>query len=134
MTENDIANALGQVLYTAALGYPIAWEGQEIMPARPYLMFEVVPTSRRNYPVAGLGPISDGFVQVNVKVRTSDKPTAATQARQIAQSIMDLFPANTSLAITDGNIVLGDSGVKQGYADGVGWSLPVQIKYKALAA
>lgn len=137
MTTDVISNALGQQLEAANLGHKIVWENQKLpsAQARPYLVFEYVPASRRDRSLKGGSPITRGFVQITV---VSKRNKFATVAKQIAESVAAVFdrsdPAKAIITSGGLKITLGDTFVAKGFPDDLSWRTPVRINFTAMKA
>lgn len=137
MSADAIANGIGKRLEEAGLGYFILWENRDLPAgqAKPYLVFEYVPVSRRDRSNAGGSVQTRGYVQVTV---VSAKGEFATEGRQIAEAVAAVFdrsdPAKAILFEDGMKIIMGDSAVLRGYPDDVSWRTPVRINFTAMKA
>lgn len=133
--DHLIADAIGRRLHEANLGYPIFWENQEIPAgqAKPFLVFEYVPVSRRDISLTGGAPRISGFVQFTV---ISEKGQFATNGRRIAEQVAAVFdradPAKATVQAGALKIKFGDTMVMQPYPDDAHWRTPVQVRFTAL--
>lgn len=137
MRTDIIGVALGKCLDTANLGHPIIWENKDIPPGHitPYLIYEFVPTGRRDRSLTGGSARSTGFVQVTVVTKRN---SFATEGRKIAEQVAAVFdragPQKRQITQDGVKITLGDSAVQRSYPDGVNWRTPVQINFSATKA
>ena len=130
MNEADISNALGQRLAQAPSLGLVVWENQDVEPAKPYLIFEVVRTGVEDPTLAGGDAIHSGYVMISV---VSDTGAFVTPALTIADTIAARFAYGLRLIIGTGHATITKpSEVKQGYTDGINWRTPVRVDYEAI--
>lgn len=130
MTEADIATAMGQQLVTPAIG-TVVWENKDAEPAKPYLVFEIIPTETTDQTIAGGSPRHVGYVQVSV---VSDTDKFNTPGLGLADAVALRFPYGLRLTAGTGQITITKPPhVQRGYHDGINWRVPVRIDYQANA-
>ena len=130
MTEADIANAMGQRLITPAIG-AVVWENKDAEPAKPYLVFEIIPTETTDPTLAGGSARHVGYVQVSV-VADTDQFNAPALA--LAGTVASRYPYGLRLPAGTGQITITKPPhVQRGYPDGINWRVPVRIDYQANA-
>lgn len=130
MTEADIAHAMEQRLVTPAIG-AVVWENKDAEPAKPYLVFEIIPTETTDKTIAGGSPRHVGYVQVSV-VADTDQFNAPALA--LAGTVASRYPYGLRLTAGTGQITITKPPhVQRGYPDGINWRVPVRIDYQANA-
>lgn len=133
----SISDALGQRLDDANLGYQIAWPNKKSDdPLKvPYLIYEYVPTSRRDHSLAGGSAIARGYVQISVVTK---KNTFEADDETVANAVTNVFdradPAKAVIIDSGLKIKMGDSQVLRSYPDAVNWRTPVRIQFTAFKA
>lgn len=137
MKTDIIDLALGKRLEDASLGHAIIWENQDIPPGQstPYLIYEFVPTGRRDRSLAGGSVQASGFLQITV---VTAKGNFATEGRRIAEEVAAVFdradPQKRQITQDGVTIIMGDSAVQRSYPDGANWRTPLQVKFTARKA
>lgn len=128
ISTEKIEIALGQHL-AAMTGAPtIAYQNQDIDPARPFLAADHVPGTRTDPTLDGTGETVRGQYMVYVVVTAGDFTTAANT---LADKILDRFKYKTLISMTSGAIlVVKPPEVLTGYKDGADWRVPVRIDYE----
>lgn len=132
--HNDIANAIGKHLHDAALGYPIHWQGDEnAPPARPYILFEYLPTGGTDRALTGGSEAVEGYCMASLMGEGGGGPMVAPAARSSADEIRAAFIASPRriLSVTGGKVLIRSARLLQGYHDGAGYRVPVRIDFRA---
>lgn len=129
MTEEDIANVLGQRLVYAMPEHTVLFENRDGLPARPYIAFEIVRVSTTDDTLRGGHKISRGFIQATV---VTEAGSFANEGLHIADHIAEGFPYGDRLDIPGGTILIRKTPeVGQGFRDGPDWRTPVRVDYEA---
>ncbi len=129
MTEEDIANALGQRLVAALPLYEVVFEGRDGLPNRPYVAAEVVRVKTFDDTLAGGFRHSVGFFQATAVIEAG---IFASPALHIAEQIAEGFPYGTRITIPGGVITIKQPpAIQQGIRDGMDYRVPVRIDYEA---
>ena len=105
---------------------PIAWPNRLSDPARPFVLFEHVPTNWENATVDATETRADGYIIAAVCIAAGE---FTTEANETAMTIIQAFPVSRRL----GGVCVVKSGPIKGYFDGVGWRQPVRIEYRSEA-
>ena len=106
------------------LAYPVAWPNRKSDPARPFVLFDHVPTNWENVTIDGSETRADGYVIFAVCIADG---VFTNQAEQIADMIAGWFPPSLRIG---GGVCITDGGHLRGYSDGIGWREPVRIDYR----
>lgn len=119
-----IETALVQALATVDDIGTIAWPGRSADPARPFVMFEHVPTTWDNATVDGSETRAAGYF---VASACAEHGYFTTAANLTAQSVIDAFTPGRRM---DGVCIMGARPLP-GYFDGAGWRQPVRVDYRS---
>lgn len=129
MTEQDIADALGQRLVYALPQWTVIFENRDTIPAKPYVAAEIVRVSTTDDTLGGGFKISRGFLQATAVIEAGGFDR---EALHIADHIAEGLPYGTRIAIPDGTITIKQPpAIGQGFRDGPDWRVPVRIDYEA---
>lgn len=145
MIEDDaISNVAGQRLLTLDPAFPVVWEGKSLLPAsaRPFLIFNHVPTNRIDDTTTADAEIAQGFFDIAIMAEPNLFTTPALvknasgiyvpSCGAIAKSIRALFPYGLKMSVTGGTVEIMRPPQKDlGYPDGPHWRVPVRIPYMA---
>ena len=127
MTEAEISDALCRRLVDALPLRRIVLENRDSIPARPYIVVEVVRVSKTDATLDGTGPTHRGFVQATV---VSETDAWANDALNIAEEVAAVFPYGQRLA--NGQITIKKPPqIEQAFRDGPDWRTPVRVDYEA---
>ena len=131
ISEADIDNVLTDHLAAMSGLPPVAWPNKDLPTGtdRPYLVVQMVPTSRTDRTIKGGRANSRGYMTVTV---VSDVDTWETESKRLADDISERFAQPMSLPVTGGTITITKPPeVQRGYRDGPRWRVPVRIDYLA---
>ena len=129
MTEEDIANGLGQRLVYVLPQWTVIFENRDTIPAKPYVAAEIVRVSTTDDTLRGGFKISRGFLQATVVIEAGGFDR---EALHIADHIAAGMPYGTRITIPDGTILITKPpAIGQGFRDGPDWRVPVRIDYEA---
>lgn len=123
---STIETALGQALAAVSGIGTIAWPNRSADPARPFVLFDHVPTQWENAAVDGSEIRADGYVIAAVCIAQGG---FTTNANTRAGAIIAAFPPGRRL----GGVCIQQARPLPGYFDGVGWRQPVRIDYRSEA-
>lgn len=128
ISTKKIELALGEYL-SEMTGVPtIAWQNQNINPARPFLVADHVPVSRTDPTLDGTGETVTGQFMVYAVVAGGGFTNAAND---LADKIMAHFAYRTLINFDNGDIlVVKPPEALPGYRDGPDWRVPVRIDYE----
>lgn len=131
--ENDIIEALTEHLLTAGTGLRAILEGESNVPARPYLLTRFEPERTRRLALKGGSELHQGTFKVWVAHSANGNAEDAFSARAIATQIRQHFAVAAPLVLTipGGKVNVTFAELKQGYPDGVGYRVPVHVRYQA---
>lgn len=127
MTEAEISDALCGRIKDNLPARKVIWENRDSIPARPYIVLEVVRLPPIDRTVSGGYTERRGFLQATV---VSEIDEFANPGLLIAGEIEALFPK--------GQIVIGGNAITirnpphigQSFRDGPDWRTPVRIDYE----
>ncbi|MCK7252838.1 phage tail terminator-like protein [Enterobacter roggenkampii] len=112
-------------------GIPVSWDNVEFTPPETgiYLQSHDLPATPYSIDLAGRCQVYPGVYQVNVIARTA---TGRTLAALTAKKITALFHHNLVL-VGEGFTcwVLSLPGIHRGINNGVNWTVPVSLTYRA---
>lgn len=130
MTEAEISDALCRRLVEALPSRTIVLENRDSIPARPYVVVEVVRISKTDATLNGVQPIHRGFLQATV---VSDTDAFANDALAVAEEVAAVFPYTERFAAGSGQITIWKPPqVEQAFRDGPDWRTPVRVDYEAI--
>jgi hypothetical protein len=131
VTANQIEQAFGRALEAAPAIAPIVWPNRtKTLPAKPYLVVQHVPTTRRSVGMAaGAGQVVSGVFVVTV---VTDINTFSTEANTLAAQVMARFPRATRISAGSGKLQFGpnDANELTPSRDGPDWRQPVRVSYQ----
>lgn len=129
MTEQDIADALGQRLVYVLPQWTVVFENRDTIPAKPYVAAEIVRVTTTDDTLRGGFKISRGFLQATV---VTEAGGFDREALRIADCLAARILYGTRVDIADGTILITKPpAIGQGFRDGPDWRLPVRIDYEA---
>ena len=121
-----IEQALGQALAAVSGIGPIAWPNRSADPARPFVLFDHVPTQWDNIAVDVSETRAEGYFIAAICIAQGG---FTTNANARATAIMAAFPAGRRLT----GMAIINSRPLPGYFDGIGWRQPVRVDYRSEA-
>lgn len=128
MTEAQISDALCRRLVDALPMRRIVLENRDSIPARPYVVVEIVRVSKTDATLDGTAPTHRGFLQATV---VSDTDDWANPGLEIAEEVAAVFPYTLRIAAGTGEItILKPPQVEQSFRDGPDWRTPVRVDYE----
>jgi hypothetical protein len=119
-----IGTALGQALASVPGVDRVAWPNRTGDPARPFVLFDHVPTLWENATVDGSETRASGYFDAAVCIEAGG---FTRSAETLAQAIIAAFPPGRRL----GGVCIVNSGHLRGYFDGVGWRQVARIEYRS---
>ncbi|WP_273522376.1 phage tail terminator-like protein [Rhodosalinus sediminis] len=128
MTHAEIDDALAAHLHAAGIGAPIVWPNATEAPERPFLSY-LPPSGEREGGSLKGGTIARETGVLQVQVVAADN-TGRSAALALAEAVAAAFAEGTRLA--GGRIEIpAPPSVRQGFAAGGDWIVPVVIRYRA---
>lgn len=112
-------------------GIPVSWDNVEFTPPETgvYLQSHDLPATPYSIDLAGACLVFSGVYQVNVIARAA---SGRTLAAQTAKNITALFPQNLELSGEGFTCwVLSLPAIHPGINNGVNWTVPVSLTYRA---
>lgn len=129
MTEAEISDAICLRLVDTLPQRRIVLENRDSIPARPYIVLEIVRVSKTDATLDGAQPIHRGFLQATV---VSDTDAWANTGLDIAEEVAAVFPYGQRFAAGGGEITIKKPPqVEQAFRDGPDWRTPVRVDYEA---
>jgi hypothetical protein len=110
---------------------PVSWDNVKFTPPETgvYLQSHDLPATPYSIDLAGTCLVFPGVYQVNVIARTA---TGRTLAAQTAKNLTALFPQNLELSGEGFTCwVLSLPAIHPGINNGVNWTVPVSLTYRA---
>lgn len=128
MTPQAIETALGQRLDAAAIA-PVIFPNRETAAPVPSILFEHLPTVRRDDTLAGGGEVAEGYA---VMACLTTRDAFSTAGLAMAEEVRALFPYASRLALAGGRalVITAPPRVLPGYPDGDAWRTPVRVDYR----
>lgn len=129
VTLSGIETALGQALEAITQVERVAWPNRTSDPARPFVMFQHVPTIWDDRTVSGGMTVAEGYATVTVVV---DRNQFTGPANELAGHIIAAFPKGRRLDIGGGSdlVITKPVAPALGFADMADWRLPLRIDYQ----
>ena len=131
ISQDDIANVMGQRLVTLTPKPLVVWEGKDFPSGGPYPFYyaELVPTRSKDGTLKGGGEQQFGFFMVHVFTQSNQ---FASVGRKLGEAVKALYPYASRDAVTGGSVTIYRAPeVLQGYEDGPHRRTPVRIPYSA---
>lgn len=124
----DIETALGQAMESVPGVDRVAWPNRVTDPARPFVMFQHVPTAWTDNTLEARTPRAEGYVTVTVVTQAN---IFSTPANGLADAILAAFPMGRRIDAGEGVTVLINRPARpmMGMMDGADWRQPIQIDY-----
>jgi hypothetical protein len=129
VTLSGIETALGQALEAIPQVERVAWPNRTSDPARPFVMFQHVPTIWDDRTVTGGMTYAEGFVTVTVVIAQNQ---FTGPANTLADQIIAAFPKGRRISIGGGSVLVVTKPVAPalGLPDMADWRLPLRIDYQ----
>jgi hypothetical protein len=127
VTEAEISNALCGRIVDNLPDHRVIWENRDSIPARPYIVLEIVRLPPRDRTVEGTRRERRGYLQATV---VSELDEFAGPGLAIAAEIEVLFPKGQIAVSGEAITILNPPHIGQGYRDGPDWRTPVRIDYE----
>lgn len=121
---DTMETALGQALRAVAGVDRVAWPNRTEDPARPFVMFDHVPTNWSNVTVDASEVRAEGYVVLTV---VSQAGQFSTAANLLAQAIISAFAIGRRL----GGVCIVQARPLQGFPEGADWRQPVRVDYRS---
>ena len=133
VTLSGIETALGQALDAIPQVDRVAWPNRTSDPARPFVMFQHVPTVWTDRTLTGGSTVADGYVTVTIVV---EKNQFTGPANTLADHIIAAFPKGRRISIGGGSSLVVTKPVAPvlGFGDMADWRLPLRIDYQTETA
>ena len=121
-----IETALGQALAAVPGVAAVAWPNRSADPARPFVIFDHVPTIWDNVTVDASETRASGYMVASVCTASGGFTTGAIT---LATAIINALPVGRRL----GGVCVSQVRPLPGFHDGVGWRQPVRVDYRSEA-
>ena len=127
--ENQISEAVQGVLVNSALTYPIVFEAEDTIPARPYITLQIVRLQPRAVMLETHDGVIPQYLQATVVTETGQ---FATEGLRIAKEVAALYPFGLRLPVGSGHEATVNSipFIETGFRDGPDWRTPIRINYE----
>lgn len=133
VTLSGIETALEQALEAIPQVVRVAWPNRTSDPARPFVMFQHVPTVWGDRTLTGGSTVAEGFVTVTVVIAQNQ---FTGPANTLADQIIAAFPKGRRISIGGGSSLVVTKPVAPvlGFANMADWRLPLRIDYQTETA
>jgi hypothetical protein len=129
MTEKEISEALCRRLVEELPLRTVLLENRDSLPARPYVVVELVRVGKTDSTLNGGKAIHRGFLQATV---VSKLDVFAGEGLEIAEEVAAVFPYALRFSAGDGQVVIWKPPqVEQSFRDGPDWRTPIRVDYEA---
>lgn len=127
--ENALNGAVEALLGSIDQISEAAWQNRTADPARPFIMFQHVPTGWTDITVSGGATVAAGFCTITVVIEGNQ---FTGPANVIADQIIADFPMGRRIDIGGGSklVITKPIDPQLGFPDGADWRMPLRLDYK----
>ena len=119
-----------RLLSLSSPGWTVVFQNLDFDEPPPYMVFDLVPTGRSDDTIDGLGPLSEGYVQITI---VTLKGSGTREANLKAQQVADHFAYGLRLPIDGGGeiTITQPASILGGFPFEANWHRPLRVPFEA---